>query len=152
MLQLHYKYCDLPHVPGGLCLGSLNRSRWDAGLDQVPSACPSAGPARIWCGRRQQWRPKHRLRGIEFAIFALVLDRRRRPIPEGEAIMTVARVTKITASSTKGFQDAVQAALARATKTLHGITGLEVLSQKAKIEDGKIAEYRVTVELTFILD
>jgi dodecin len=75
-----------------------------------------------------------------------------RPIPEGEAIMTVARVTKITASSTKGFQDAVQAALARATKTLHGITGLEVLSQKAKIEDGKIAEYRVTVELTFILD
>lgn len=66
--------------------------------------------------------------------------------------MAVARVTKITASSYEGFQDAVQAGLARAAKTLHGITGLEVLSQKAKIEDGRIAEYRVTLEVTFILD
>jgi flavin-binding protein dodecin len=46
----------------------------------------------------------------------------------------------------------VQAAVSRATKTLHGITGLEVISQKAKIVNGKIAEYRVTVEVTFILD
>ena len=66
--------------------------------------------------------------------------------------MAVARVTKLTASSTKGFQDAVQEALGRAAKTLRGITGLEILSQKAKVEDGKIAEYRVTLELTFILD
>jgi flavin-binding protein dodecin len=69
-----------------------------------------------------------------------------------EASMSVARVTKLTASSTKGFQDAVEAALARAAKTLRGITGLEVLSQKAKVEKGKIAEYRVTMEVTFILD
>ena len=66
--------------------------------------------------------------------------------------MSVARVTKITAASSKGFQDAVQTGLARAAKTLRGITGLEVISQKAKIEDGKVAEYRVTLELTFILD
>src|ERR1051326_5697462 len=44
--------------------------------------------------------------------------------PEREASMSVARVTKITAGSTKGFQDAVQTGLARAAKTLHGITGL----------------------------
>jgi Dodecin len=42
-------------------------------------------------------------------------------------------------------QDAVQTALARPTKTLHGITGLEVTS-------GKIAEYRVSLALTFILE
>ncbi len=66
--------------------------------------------------------------------------------------MAVARVTKLTASSSKGFQDAVETALSRAAKTLHGITGLEVLAQKAKVENGKIAEYRVTVEVTFILD
>jgi flavin-binding protein dodecin len=70
----------------------------------------------------------------------------------GRHLMTVARVTKLTASSPKGFQDAVQTAIARAAKTLHGITGLEVLSQKAKIVNGKIAEYRVTLEVTFILD
>jgi len=66
--------------------------------------------------------------------------------------MNVARVSKITAASNKGFQDAVENGLKRATKTLHGITGLEVLSQKAKIDKGKIAEYRVTMEITFILD
>ena len=66
--------------------------------------------------------------------------------------MNVARVTKITAASEKGFQDAVAMGLQRAAKTLHGITGLEVISQKAKIDNGKISEYRVTLEITFILD
>ncbi len=64
----------------------------------------------------------------------------------------VARVTKITAASTKSFQDAVDAGLKRAAKTLRGITGLEVIEQKAKVANGKIAEYRATVEITFILD
>ena len=66
--------------------------------------------------------------------------------------MSVARVTKITAGSAKGFQAAVETGLTRAAKTLRGITGIEVLSQKAKVEKGKIAEYRVTLEVTFILD
>jgi flavin-binding protein dodecin len=66
--------------------------------------------------------------------------------------MAVARVTKITASSKKSFDDAAHQGLERAAKTVRGITGLEIVSQKAKIENGKIAEYRVTMELTFILE
>ena len=66
--------------------------------------------------------------------------------------MAVARVTKITASSPTGFQDAVQEAIDRASKTLRGITGLEVLSQKAKVEAGRITEYRATIEITFVLE
>lgn len=66
--------------------------------------------------------------------------------------MTVARVSKITAASKEGFQHAVETGLKRAASTLHGLTGLEVLSQKAKIENGMITEYRVTMEVTFILD
>jgi len=66
--------------------------------------------------------------------------------------MAVARVSKITAASTKSFQDAVATGLARAAKTLRGITGLEIVSQKAKVVKGKIAEYRVTMELTFVLE
>jgi flavin-binding protein dodecin len=66
--------------------------------------------------------------------------------------MAVARVTKITASSTTGFQDAVNEGLSRAASTLRGITGLEVVSMKAKVENGRIAEYRVTLEVTFVLD
>jgi flavin-binding protein dodecin len=66
--------------------------------------------------------------------------------------MAIARVTKITASSTKDFQDAVETGLNRASETLRGITGLEVLEQKAKVESGKISEYRATIEITFVLD
>jgi dodecin len=66
--------------------------------------------------------------------------------------MAVARVTKITASSPKSWQDAVQEGLKRAAKTLRGITGLHVIEEKAHIEKGKITEYRVTMEITFILE
>jgi flavin-binding protein dodecin len=66
--------------------------------------------------------------------------------------MAVARVTRITSSSPTSWQDAVQEALQRASKTLRGITGLEVVSQKAKIVEGKISEYRVTIDITFILE
>jgi flavin-binding protein dodecin len=66
--------------------------------------------------------------------------------------MAVARVTKITAGSSKGFKEAVDEGMNRAAKTLHGITGFEVLSLKGKVEKNKIIEYRVTMEVTFILD
>jgi len=66
--------------------------------------------------------------------------------------MAVARVTNIIASSTKSWEDAAEAGLQRASKTLRGITGMEVASQKAKIADGKIAEYRIKLKITFVLD
>lgn len=66
--------------------------------------------------------------------------------------MAVARVTTITASSDKGFQDAVEDGLRRAASTLRGITGLEIVEQKAKVQNGKISEYRVRMNITFILE
>lgn len=66
--------------------------------------------------------------------------------------MAVARVTRVTASSPENFQDAVSKGLVRANKTLRGISGLEIVSQKAKIDKGKIIEYRVTMDITFILE
>jgi flavin-binding protein dodecin len=66
--------------------------------------------------------------------------------------MAVARVTKITASSKSGFDDAVKQGLKRAAATVRGITGLEVVAQKAKVDNEKIAEYRVTMEVTFVLE
>ncbi len=66
--------------------------------------------------------------------------------------MAVARVTRLTSSSTTSWQDAVQEGINRAGKTLRGLTGLEVLSQKAKIVEGKITEYRVTMDITFVLE
>jgi dodecin len=66
--------------------------------------------------------------------------------------MAVASVSKITASSKESFSDAVREGLARASQTLRGITGLHVVEQKASVSNGKIAEYRVTMEVTFILE
>jgi flavin-binding protein dodecin len=39
-----------------------------------------------------------------------------------------------------------------ANKTLRGITGLHVIEQKASVRNGKIDEFRVTMEVTFILE
>lgn len=66
--------------------------------------------------------------------------------------MAVARVTEVVASSSKGWQDAVNEGLKRANKSLRNLTGLEVVEQKAKIENGKITEYRVKMKITFILE
>ncbi len=66
--------------------------------------------------------------------------------------MAVARVTEIIASSPKSFDDAVKEGMKRAAKTLRGITGLEVVAMKGKVEDGKITEYRVQMNITFILE
>ena len=66
--------------------------------------------------------------------------------------MAVASVSKITAASPTSFDAAVQEGLSRANKTLRGITGLHVIEQKASVRNGKIDEFRVTLEMTFILE
>jgi flavin-binding protein dodecin len=66
--------------------------------------------------------------------------------------MAVASVTKITAASPTSFEEAVREGMARASKTLRGITGLHVLDMKASVSGGKIADYRVTMEVTFVLE
>jgi flavin-binding protein dodecin len=65
--------------------------------------------------------------------------------------MSVARVTEITASSTKSFDDAMRTGIARANKTLENLKGAWIKSQKIVVLDGKIAEFRVTMKVTFVL-
>lgn len=66
--------------------------------------------------------------------------------------MAVASVSKITAASPQSFDAAVKEGLERANKTLRNITGLHVVEHKASVSNGKVAEYRVTMEVTFILE
>jgi flavin-binding protein dodecin len=66
--------------------------------------------------------------------------------------MAVARVTEIIASSPDGFREAVEEGIARAAQTIRGITGLEVLDKKVKVERGLIVEYRVDMKITFLLE
>ncbi|RWM21558.1 MAG: dodecin domain-containing protein [Mesorhizobium sp.] len=65
--------------------------------------------------------------------------------------MSVARVTEITSSSNKSFQDAIELGIARAAKTLKNVEGAWIQDQKVVVEDGKISAYRVNMKVTFIL-
>ena len=66
--------------------------------------------------------------------------------------MSIARITEISSTSTKSFEDAIQSAVSRATKTLRNVRGAWVKEQQIKIEDGKIVEYQVNLMITFVLE
>jgi len=65
--------------------------------------------------------------------------------------MSVARVTEITSSSTKSFEDAIVVGISRANKTLQNVKGAWIQDQKVVVENGKITEYRVNMKVTFVL-
>ena len=65
--------------------------------------------------------------------------------------MSVAKVTEITASSKKSFEDAVQSGIKRAGKTLQNIQGAWIQEQSVVVKDDKVTEYRVNMKVTFVL-
>jgi dodecin len=72
--------------------------------------------------------------------------------PHEEHAMAVARVTEISSTSTKSFDDAVQKGIARASKTLRNVRGAWVKEQRVDVTNGKISEYQVNLMVTFVLD
>ena len=66
--------------------------------------------------------------------------------------MSVAKVTEISATSTKGFEAAIKSGITRACKTLKNVKGAWVNGQKVEIENGKITNYRVDLKVTFVLE
>ncbi len=66
--------------------------------------------------------------------------------------VAVARVSEIRASSPEGFREAVEEGIRRAARTLRGITGLEVVGKRVKVERGQIVEYRVDMKIIFVLE
>ena len=65
--------------------------------------------------------------------------------------MTIARVTEISSSSKKSFEDAVEKGVERACKTLKNVTGAWVKDQEVSIEDGKVDKFIVKMKVSFIL-
>ncbi len=64
----------------------------------------------------------------------------------------VARVTDIIAASPISFDDAIKVGFERATRTLRGITGMKVLDMRVAVDESQIAEYRVRLEVIFVLE
>jgi dodecin len=65
--------------------------------------------------------------------------------------MSVAKVSEITSTSTKSFEDAIALGIARANKTLRNVRGAWVKTMKVQCDDGKITGYRVDMKITFVL-
>jgi dodecin len=69
-----------------------------------------------------------------------------------EDTMSVARVTEISATSTKSFEDAVAIGVARATETLRGVSGAWVKEHKVSVRDNRIVQWQVNMMVTFVLE
>jgi hypothetical protein len=67
--------------------------------------------------------------------------------------MSISRTTEVKASSTQSFDDAMKKGIARARKTLRNVKSAWIWNQEIILDDkGKIAEYRVQMKITFLLD
>ena len=65
--------------------------------------------------------------------------------------MSVAKTSEITAASSKSFEDAIRQGIRKMGKSVDNIEGAWVKEQKVVVDDGEVAEYRVTMKVTFIV-
>jgi flavin-binding protein dodecin len=66
--------------------------------------------------------------------------------------MGVAKVSEISASSTKSFEDAIQHGIKRFSKTVDNVEGAWIKEQKVVVSNGEIKEYHVTMKVTFVIN
>lgn len=66
--------------------------------------------------------------------------------------MSIAKVSEISSTSSKGFQDAIEQGISRANKTLRNVRSAWVKEQQVRVRDGKITEYQVNLMVTFVID
>ena len=66
--------------------------------------------------------------------------------------MSVARITEISSTSPKSFEDAILQGIDRASTTLRNVKGAWVKDQEVMVENGKPVEFKVILKITFILE
>lgn len=66
--------------------------------------------------------------------------------------MSIARITEISSTSTKSFEDAIQSGIARACSTLRNVRSAWVKEQQIRVDKNTIVEYQVNLMITFVLD
>jgi flavin-binding protein dodecin len=65
--------------------------------------------------------------------------------------MKTIKVIELIGTSNKSWEDAANNAVKEAQETVSGITGVEVVGQTARVENGVIAEYRANLKLAFLV-
>ena len=66
--------------------------------------------------------------------------------------MSIARVVELSATSNQSFEDAINQGISRATKTLRNVRSAWIKEQEVNIQNGRASEYKVSLQVTFILD
>ncbi|HUU38045.1 MAG TPA: dodecin family protein [Candidatus Desulfaltia sp.] len=66
--------------------------------------------------------------------------------------MNTIKVIELIGTSKQSWEDAANNAAKEAQETIKGISGLEVVGQTARIENGVIAEYRSNVKIAFLVE
>jgi hypothetical protein len=66
--------------------------------------------------------------------------------------LAVIKVLELVGTSSSSWSDAAKQAVEEASKTIRGITGVDVVNSTAKVTDGKISEYHVTVKIAFEIE
>jgi flavin-binding protein dodecin len=66
--------------------------------------------------------------------------------------MSIAKVSEISATSSQGFQDAIEHGIARANKTLRNVRSAWIKEQQVRVKEGLITEYQVNMMVTFVVD
>jgi flavin-binding protein dodecin len=66
--------------------------------------------------------------------------------------MSIAKVSEISATSAKSFEDAIVQGLARANKTLRNVRSAWLKEQQVRVHEGAITEYQVNMMVTFVID
>jgi flavin-binding protein dodecin len=61
------------------------------------------------------------------------------------------KVIEVIGVSDSSWEDAVGQAVAKASESVKGITGVEVVAQTARVTDGKVVQYNATVKLAFVV-
>jgi dodecin len=66
--------------------------------------------------------------------------------------MTIAKIIEISSDSSVSFQDAIEAGIKRAEKTVNNVKGAWIAEQKLTIDKGKITSYRVIMRISFVIE
>jgi flavin-binding protein dodecin len=66
--------------------------------------------------------------------------------------MSVAKVSEISSTSSKSFEDALHQGIARANKTLRNVRAVWVKEQQVRVSNGSITEYQVNMMVTFVIE
>ncbi|WP_435153844.1 dodecin family protein [Haladaptatus sp. DFWS20] len=63
--------------------------------------------------------------------------------------MTAVKIIKVLGTSEESWEDAAREAVEQASQTIDDIHGIEVEDWTANVEDGRITDYKATVEVAF---